>query len=313
MTLREHYTVTAIPDGILTTVQAVIFDAQTLASPSFASSPIASAASALYTLPTLALAIYRATAATAYAKINSGNMLVYNDALQLASLLRAWQADEPPQSRLRLDGDVKSLEQFARRAYSAEMEAQRTILRDMLDGAQGFGNSTIIPYKGEVESAVEQTVDRLREVHRQWLGILPPSALLQSLGSLLASITNKMISEIEDLPDISEADSQQLKRLLDSVSTLRDLFTTTQQQPGNQGGKGVTGNDMTFIYCPSWLKFQYLAEVLESSLADIKYMWSQGELSLEFEAEEVVELIEALFAESDYRRRAVAEIKRSGR
>jgi centromere/kinetochore protein ZW10 len=67
---------------------------------------------------------------------------------------------------------------------------------------------------------------------------------------------------------------------------------------------------MTFIYCPTWLKFQYLAEILESSLADIKWMWKEGELSLEFAAEEVVELVEALFAESELRRGAVRDIRR---
>jgi protein transport protein DSL1/ZW10 len=84
------------------------------------------------------------------------------------------------------------------------------------------------------------------------------------------------------------------------VSTVRDLF---QQE----------GRDMTFIYCPNWLKFQYLAEIMDSSLIDIKYLWSEGELSLEFAADEVEGLIEALFAESQMRRQAIQEIRRGGR
>jgi protein transport protein DSL1/ZW10 len=61
------------------------------------------------------------------------------------------------------------------------------------------------------------------------------------------------------------------------------------------------------------LKFQYLANILDSSLADIKYMWTDGELGLEFTAEEVTDLIEALFADSDHRRRAIGEIRRTSR
>ena len=309
MTLRETFTVTSIPDGILEILQQTISDAQTLAGPDYSSSPIAPAATALYTLPTLALAIYRATAPTAYTKSPTGNMLIYNDASHLSSRLREWQSNQPPASRLRLDADVKALETFAKRAYSSEMESQRTILRDLLDGAGGFGNVTKVPFRGECESAVEQTVDRLREVGRQWRGVLSDGALLQSLGSLLATVTGKMITEIEDLGDIGEEDSHQLRKLMDTVSTTKDLFTQSsstdegQQQP----------QDMTFIYCPNWLKFQYLAEILESSLADIKYLWNEGELSLEFEAEEVVELIEGLFADSDIRRRSIQEIRRGGR
>jgi centromere/kinetochore protein ZW10 len=289
MTLRETYTVTAIPDGILKIIQQVISDAEALAGPEFASSPVTPAAAGLYSLPTLALAIYRATAATAYNKLETGNMLIYNDASRLSDQLRAWQATKPPASRLRLDNDAKALDNTAKRAYSAEMESQRTILRDLLDGAQGFTNCTTEPFKSECIDAIDQTIHRLHEVHRQLQPVLAQSALRQSLGSLLSTTTAKIITEIEDL--------------IDRVTELKSLFA--QQDPS-------TGevSDMTFIYCPNWLKFQYLAEILESSLADIKYLWKEGELSLEFDAEEVVDLVEALFADSDLRRRAVGDIRR---
>ncbi|KAK4951824.1 ribosome biogenesis protein ytm1 [Elasticomyces elasticus] len=309
MTLRETFTVTAVPDDVLDIVQHIISDAQTLAGPSYSSSPIAPAATGLYSIPTLALAIYRATAPTAYTNsLPTGNMLIYNDAGHLASRLREWQAAQPPASRLRLDNDVKALETFAKRAYGAEMESQRTILRDLLDGAQGFASVTQPPYKQGCEDAVQQTVDQLREVQKQWKGILSDGALSQSLGSLLGSVTGKMITDIEDLGDIGEADSHQLRHLMDIVSGTKDMFVRDEKADGVEEAP-----DMTFIYCPNWLKFQYLGEILESSLADIKYLWNEGELSLEFDGEEVVELIEGLFADSDIRRRAIQEIRRSGR
>ncbi|KAF2480712.1 Centromere/kinetochore Zw10-domain-containing protein [Neohortaea acidophila] len=305
MTLRETFTVSAIPDGILQLLQQIISEAETLAGPDYSTSPLAVASQALYTLPTLALAIYRATAPTAYAKVDVGNMLIYNDSLRLAELLRVWQ-DSRPQGvgRLRLDNDTVALETFAKRAYSSEMESQRTIFRDILDGAQGFGNCTVPPFKQECESAIDGAVARLRDVHKMWKPILSQGALLQSLGSLLSTITTKIISEIEDLGDISEADSHQLHALCTRVTSITDVFTQS-------GGEGE--QDMTFVYCATWLKFQYLAEVLESSLADIKWMWREGELSLEFDADEVVELVEALFAESELRRQAVREIRAGGR
>ncbi|RMY50604.1 hypothetical protein D0863_14832 [Hortaea werneckii] len=309
MTLRETFSVTLIPDGVITLLQQIIADAQSLAGPEYASSPIAPAASALYTLPTLALAIYRATAPTVYAKLDTGNMLIFNDANQLASQLREWQSSQPPTSRLRLDADVKALENFAKKAYASEMDSQRTIIRDLLDGAQGFTNVTKPPFKAESESAIEQTVDRLRALHTQWKPVLSSAALLQSLGSLLATATAKIIADVEDLGDIGEENSHQLRRLMEKVTAVKDLFATQVSSPDGQPTTTTAGQDMTFIYCPNWLKFQYLAEILESSLADIKYLWHEGELSLEFEAEEVCELIEGLFADSDMRRRAMAEIR----
>ncbi|KAF7195007.1 Centromere/kinetochore protein zw10-like [Pseudocercospora fuligena] len=305
VTLRETFKVTAVPDGILDLLQQVITDATTLAGPEHSNSPIKVASQGLYTLPTLALAIYRATAPTAYAKLDTGNMLIYNDAMRLADQLRAWQADQPSQSRLRLDNDVKALEQFAKRAYSAEMDSQRTILLDQLEGAQGFSRCSEQPFKSECESAVEQAVLRLRDVQRMWESILSNSALLQSIGSLLSTLIAKMIRDVEDLPDIGEADSKELKALCEAITETKDIFT--------QAAPDGSQRDMAFVYCPNWLKFQYLGEILVGTLADIRYLWSEGELSLEFEAEEVVGLIEALFAESRHRREAIQQIRRGGR
>ncbi|KAI4724739.1 hypothetical protein E4T49_07497 [Aureobasidium sp. EXF-10728] len=317
LTLRETYTVTAVPDGMLEIIMQVVSDAETLTDPSYSGSPIGPAASALYTLPTFVLAMYRATASTAYGKLDSGNMLIYNDASRLADQIRSFvnkQAEKDatstlvmhlrPSSRLRLDNDIKALETFAKRAYSAEMESQRTIIRDMLDGAQGFSNCNAEPFASACESAVSITEGRLRDVHKQWTPILSRSALLQSSASLLSTVISKMIMEIEEIQDIGEEESKKLRQLCDKISEVKDLFI--QEHP--EGGEA---SDMTGIYCPNWFKFQYLGELLESSLADIKYLWTEGELRLEFDADEVTDLIEALFSDSDYRRKAIADIRRS--
>ena len=131
--------------------------------------------------------------------------------------------------------------------------------------------------------------------------MLSHSALLQSLGSLLSTVIAKVISDVEDLGDISEAESKQLRGFCDDISTLRDLFPA----PATQGEGDVCG-----VYTPMWFKFQYMGELLEASLADIRYLWAEGELKLEFEADELVDLIEALFADSEHRRRTIVEIRR---
>lgn len=263
--------------------------------------------------------MYRATASTSYSKLATGNMLIYNDGSRLADELRAFllqqsakDATSPlaptlrPSSRLRLDNDIFALETFAKRAYGAEMESQRTVLRDLLDGAQGFSNCTVVPFASECDSAVALTVDRVREVARQWEAVLSRSALLQSLGSLLGTVTGKIIADVEDLADIGEEESKRLRSYCDSVASLRDLFVQ-EQGPAQEGA-----SDVTSVYCANWFKFLYLAEILESSLADIKFLWTEGELALEFQRDELVDLVQALFADSEYRRRAIADIRRGG-
>ena len=280
-------------------------------------STIAPAAAGLYLLPTLVLAMYRATASTYYSSLSASNMFIYNDSARLSDQLRSFlheqtQKDEHsdlrpnarPSSRLKLEADIKTLDSFSRRAYGQEMESQRTILRDLLDGAQGFANCTTPPFAAECDNAVAMTVDRIRDVYRQWADILSRSALLQSVGSLVFTTISKVIADIKDMTDISEEESQRLRHYCDEISQLNDLFV--QRHPD-----GSIASDMTLYVVPNWFRFQFLGQIMESSLADIVYMWKESELKLEYDVTEIVDLIEALFAESEHRRKAIGEIKKS--
>lgn len=313
VTLKETYRITMVPERLLSLIANLVRDSDTLRGNTLASRvSIASAATGLYSLPTLVIATFRALAPSSYATVSTlpgtSNMYMYNDASYLAEALSSFSASHSSQdqtSRLRLDADISALQAFARRAYGREMDAQRTILRDLLDGVQGFTNSTQAPFAAACADAISATVARVREVAEAWTGVLGRGTLLQSLGSLLGTIVTKTIIEIEELDDIAEVESVQLRGFVAEICGLRDLFTTTAD--------GVEGDsqDMTAVYTPQWLKFQYLGELLEASLADIKYLWQEGELSLEFEQDEVIDLLTALFSDSDYRRRAIADVRRS--
>lgn len=247
--------------------------------------------------------MFKATSSTFYSlKLTSGQMYLYNDSLYLADEVRKLAEEhELP----RLEPDVEALEKFGKLAYGKEMQTQRTIVTDLLDGTQGFGQCSEQPFQSDCESSVSATVDRIRDVYKEWQPILSHSALLQSVGSLLSTVISKVIIDVEDLGDISEDQSKQLVSFCNQISKLEDLFL-----PENGDAEALP---VTAIYVPSWLRFQYLINILESSLADIKFLWLEGELGLEFSVEEVIDLIEALFAESDYRRRAISEIRRAPR
>lgn len=248
--------------------------------------------------------MFKATSSSFYTlKLGSGQMFLYNDCLYLAGQVQEL-IEEHELSRL--SSDVDALEKFGKLAYSKEMQTQSTIVTDLLDGAQGFGQCSDHPFKTECENAISATTDRIRDVYKEWQSILSHSALLQSIGSLLSTVISKIIIDVEDLGDISEDQSKQLVAFCSQVSSLEDLFVPETTED-------TEAVPVTAVYVPNWLRFQYLINILESSLADIKYLWLEGELGLEFSMEEVVDLIEALFAESDHRRRAITEIKRAPR
>jgi centromere/kinetochore protein ZW10 len=318
VTLREKYTVTEIPDAIMEIILQVIADVDTLNSPDLVKSAIAPASGGLYAIPSLLLAMYRATAVMHYSKDTASNMLIYNDCQRLSDRLRLYlqeqsekdQATALPQhlqasKRLKplLEADIKTIDGFGKRAYGREMESQRQIIRDHLEDAQGFQGCTNVPFATVCDDAIATTIDRIGDVKRQWQNVLSHSALLQSLGSLVSAALTKFVNDVEDMSDIAEDESRKLHGYCVSLATLSQHFQT-------EDGNGEM-RDMASIYTPNWFKFQYISEILDSSLADIKYFWTDGELKLEMEAEEVVGLIEALFAPSDHRRRAIFEIRRT--
>jgi centromere/kinetochore protein ZW10 len=318
VTLRETYTVTAMPDAIMEIIFQVIADVETLNLSELVKSAIAPASVGLYAIPSLLLAMYRATAALHYSKDTASNMLIYNDCQRLSDRLRNFlqeQAEKDtsatlpqhlrPSTRLKtkLEADIKTIDGFGKRAYGREMESQRQILRDHLEDAQGFQGCTNVHFATVCDDAIATTIDRIGDVKRQWQNVLSHSALLQSLGSLVSTALMKFVNDVEDMSDIAEDESRKLHSYCVSLSSLAQHFQTTDDNGDVR--------DMVSIYTPIWFKFQYLSEILDSSLADIKYFWTDGELKLEMEGEEVVGLIEALFAPSDHRRRAIAEIRRT--
>ena len=268
---------------------------------------ISPASGGLLTLPALLLSIYRATAPVYYSLHDSGNMFLYNDSLWMAERLRFFTKDHFDR-RLNLEANILALEAFGKRSYGKEMETQRTIIGDLLDGAQGFTNCGEFPFIQQCDTAISSTVDRLRDVHSQWKAVLSHSALLQSIGSLLSMVCNKIIVDVEDLGDISETESKQLASYCNRIASLKDLFIPEQAPMTVANEEQPT--TLTAVYTSNWLKFEYLIEILESSLKDIMYYWTEGELSLEFSAEELIDLIEALFADSELRRRNIGIIRR---
>jgi centromere/kinetochore protein ZW10 len=157
MTLTEKYWTTSFPQPVYTTVSTIYQEGARLTRPEYAyilnrkrklitsrSShiPVSPAAPGLFGLPALILAMYRSVSPIYYSDEPGGNMLLYNDAVWLAEKLRDFASDWknredlPPRAygKVKLDSEIKILESFAKRAYTNELNAQRTIINDLLAG-----------------------------------------------------------------------------------------------------------------------------------------------------------------------------------
>jgi centromere/kinetochore protein ZW10 len=313
MVLTELYTITNIPDYVLEIIGRDLIDSQTIQQNPGTYFKSNDAGSELQSSPILILAMFRATAPTYYSHSSSlTSMHLYNDALYIVQTLQN-NPDKALQPSLK--SSINSMSKFARQTYTRELDVQRTILSDLLDGAQGFESCTELPYSRECKNAIDGVIDRIRTVHLEWRDILGQSHLMQSIGSLVTMVMQKIIRDIEDMEDITEAQGRQLIEYCQSISSLDLLFIVTPPSSSSPTTPDPTLDQepvsTVALYVPNYFRFQYLTQILESNLVEINYLWKEGELHLEFSADEVVDLIKALFSESQKRREAIYEIKRS--
>lgn len=131
-----------------------------------------------------------------------------------------------------------------------------------------------------------------------------------------------MISDVFDRDDLGADEANLIAELISKVTTLDDLFIPDSQSLQGSGGKNGTESgtdpDMDFGTAPltarfadKWLKMQYLGEVLQSNLANIRFLWFESGLSLEFTKEEVIDLVMLSFENNPQVRGLIKEIKES--
>ncbi|KAK0466988.1 Centromere/kinetochore Zw10-domain-containing protein [Desarmillaria tabescens] len=118
---------------------------------------------------------------------------------------------------------------------------------------------------------------------------LNKSKYYMAIGSVTEAALSRVLEDILALPDIPEVESRRLAELCRILHALEGLFVENPEQPS-----------FVVAYAPSWLKYSYLSELLEASMADITYLFEEGAL-VDFEVDELVRLVRALFADTNLR------------
>lgn len=167
-------------------------------------------------------------------------------------------------------------------------------IEKLIAKADGFTESGDDTKFEQYRATVERVLDDIIETSRSWKTILTRTAYLHASGALVDDILARMIEEITSLPDIPELESHRLNDLLRMLNPLEGLF-----------GEGE--NSSVVMHVPLWLKFSYLAELLEASMNDISYLFDEGAL-IDFTVDELARLVRALFADTPLRARTIEKI-----
>ncbi|KAF8498627.1 hypothetical protein F5888DRAFT_1690555 [Russula emetica] len=189
----------------------------------------------------------------------------------------------------RLVETADSLEAIGKRWYEQSIDIQQDLVADSLKKADGFVGTAEQDHYDECEETVMGVLSHVRRVARQWKDILNKSKYFDALGSLVNFCLTSVMGDILALPDITEVESHRLSELCRILHALEGLFVDAPEQPSFVVG-----------CVPAWLKFSYLSELLEASLADVSYLFDEGAL-IDFETHELIKLVRALFADTPQR------------
>lgn len=163
----------------------------------------------------------------------------------------------------------------------------------------------------EMEASVDAAVARVRSMAVTWETILARSVWYQAVGSLVDALSQKMIADVTDMSSIGQDEAYRIAQQIAKATELDDLFRPSRGGGGGAGQQQGAEDEVpaTAQYAATWLRLQYLSEVLQSNLNEVKYLWCEGELSLYFSAEEVVDLIEASFEANARTKETIREIR----
>ncbi|KAI0629379.1 hypothetical protein C8Q77DRAFT_1202629 [Trametes polyzona] len=192
-------------------------------------------------------------------------------------------------SREKLEEGLEVLDLLADSWFDNAIAREQRAIDEMLDSARGFIDTMHQDRYDECESAVNEVLRRIRRVSPQWKSVLAKSKYYDALGAVVESAVSRILGDVLALEDITEVESHRLSELCHILNALEGLFVEDPNHPS-----------FVVSYVPSWLKFSYLSELLEASIADISYLFEEGAL-VDFETEELVKLVRALFADTPLR------------
>lgn len=142
-----------------------------------------------------------------------------------------------------------------------------------------------------------------------WEGILAHSVWYQAVGSLVDTVSSKIIADVMDMTGIGQDEAYNIANMIATVTELDDLFLPSRfQHQDAQKGKDADEVPTTAQYGSTWLRLKYLSEVLQSNLRDLRYLWMESELSFYFSVDEVLDLINLSFEDNARTREVMREI-----
>ncbi|KAG2157729.1 uncharacterized protein EDB93DRAFT_1124346 [Suillus bovinus] len=302
--ITEPYLVSTLAKSIIRTVEGALHEGQELLSSGiFPTSPTSTMTPGTLIMQSgaLVLDLYRAV----YPVVAAARLIRPGDIMKFSNNC-LWLAEEV--SRLvtleqgvlvvkdKLEECKSVLQVLADSWYQDGIDRQRIALGDILASAKGFTDTSDQDRYDDCEMAISRVVREIRNAANAWKPVLPKGKYYTAIGAIVEVSLQRILENILAIPDIPEVESHKLSELCRILAALEGLFV-----------EDFSESSFVVSYVPSWLKFSYLSELLEASMADLTYLFEEGAL-VDFEVDELVKLVRALFADTPLRTKTLNKI-----
>ncbi|KAF8448945.1 hypothetical protein L210DRAFT_3388459 [Boletus edulis BED1] len=301
---KEPYPVSVLIRRIAQAVEDALHEGKALASSGIFSKftfPTSTPGTLIMQSGALVLDLYRALypvmAASRMSK-PAGRMQFSNDCSYLSEEMGRMLKREQGLSdvRERLEECKDDLKVLADSWFYKGIDEQMTALEDVLADADGFVDTSDQERYDECEMVITRVLRDVRSTAHAWKPMLPKSKYYTAVGLVVDGVLSRILDSILVISDIPEVESRKLSELCRILTALEGLFV-----------ENTSESSFVVSYVPSWLKFSYLSELLEASMADLTYLFEEGAL-VDFEIDELVMLVKALFADTPLRTKTLDKI-----
>ncbi|KAG2363253.1 hypothetical protein BDR07DRAFT_1404704 [Suillus spraguei] len=302
--ITEPYLVSTLAKSIVRTVEDALHEGQGLLSSGiFLTSPTSTTTPGTLIMQSgaLVLDLYRALypVVAAARLVRPGDVMKFsNNCCWLAEEIGRLVAHERGMLAVKdkLEECKGVLQVLADSWYQDGIDRQRTALGEILASAKGFTDTSDQDRYDDCEMAISHVVREIRSAANTWKPVLPKSKYYTAVGAMVEVSLQRILENILAIPDIPEVESHKLSELCRILAALEGLFV-----------EDFSESSFVVSYVPSWLKFSYLSELLEASMADLTYLFEEGAL-VDFEVDELVKLVRALFADTPLRTKTLDKI-----
>ncbi|XP_076264656.1 zeste-white 10 kinetochore protein [Rhynchophorus ferrugineus] len=229
--------------------------------------------------------------------------LFFNNCQYIAYILKKWNLEYCSKLVHELlicnfTSEASQLPVMALDIFNNYLEGQVKQINEIMSGAQLDG-PTIEKVDPKTEKCVRQCLRQQELLKTVWHKVLSYDLYNKYIGLIVDELCKSIINSIVKFEDIPARVAEQLVDVIKLVLTRAPkLFTDPKE---------IT------LFVPLWYKLNEVSFVLNASLVEINDRWADGKgpLALQFEADELKQLIKSLFQNTDRRAAVLERIKDS--